>query len=120
MVNGPAPAEVSGSVAAEAGIGSSAETSGSIPSAEDVSAAEVVRAEVRRECAGKLAQAELKAEAARVGVEFPTGFIDFLDTSKLLGEDGVPSGEAIAKVIGLGRPPAESSMRVSLDVRQRQ
>lgn len=108
-----------GPASAEAGVSSSAEPPGDIPSAGDASVAEVARTEVRREYAGKLAQAELKAEAARVGVEFPAEFLDFLDTSKLLGEDGNPSDEVIAKVIGLGRPPAKGPVRVSLDIRHR-
>ncbi|MGW2319866.1 hypothetical protein [Streptomyces sp. GS7] len=58
--------------------------------------AEAIRAEIQREYAGRLAQAELRAEAAKAGVDFPDGFIDLLDLSKLLGEDGEPAAEAIA------------------------
>lgn len=108
-----------GSDSAEAGVSSSAEAPGGVPSVGDASAAEMARTELRREYAGRLAQAELKAEAARVGVEFPAGFLDFLDASKLLGEDGNPSDEVIAKIIGLGHPPAKSPVHVSLDIRHR-
>ncbi|MEU9879897.1 hypothetical protein [Streptomyces phaeochromogenes] len=52
--------------------------------------AEAIRAEIRREYAGKLAQAEVKAQAAKAGIAIPEGFADYLDTSKLLGEDGQP------------------------------
>ncbi|MEU4211190.1 hypothetical protein AB0F13_14550 [Streptomyces sp. NPDC026206] len=97
---------------------------------------EAIRAEAMREYADQLAQAEFRAQAAETGAEVPNGFVDYLDTSKLLGEDGRPSAEAIAKALepfkskkpefpqlmGVGYyrgSPAPSSPRVSLDVRKR-
>ncbi|WP_405998612.1 hypothetical protein [Streptomyces sp. NBC_00829] len=61
--------------------------------------AEAIRADIHREYAGKLAQAEMKAQAAKAGIALPEGFADYLDTSKLLGEDGQPSSEAVAKLL---------------------
>ncbi|GGV14525.1 hypothetical protein [Streptomyces spectabilis] len=97
---------------------------------------ESVRAEVRREYAAKLAQAELKAHAAQAGIKLAEGFTDYLDSSKLLGEDGSPSAEAIAKALeplkpaepefpqiqGMGYypgPPFRPTPGVSLDIRNR-
>lgn len=98
--------------------------------------ADSIRAEVQREYAAKLAQAELRAQAAQAGIKLGEGFTDYLDASKLLGEDGTPSAEAIGRalapllpakpdyphLVGAGfhrsgdRVPAR---RVSLDVRKR-
>ncbi|WP_159399645.1 hypothetical protein [Streptomyces alboflavus] len=94
-----------------------------------------VRAEVQREYAAKLAQAELKAHAAQAGIKLADGFTDYLDASKLLGEDGTPSAEAIAKALeplkpaepefprlkGMGYYPGpfQPAPRVSLDIRNR-
>ncbi|MBT2401065.1 hypothetical protein [Streptomyces sp. ISL-100] len=61
--------------------------------------AEEVRAGIHRENAGKLAQAELKAQAAQAGIKLPDGYTDYLDTSKLLGEDGNPSAESIGEAL---------------------
>ncbi|MGW7364815.1 hypothetical protein ACWGI8_15630 [Streptomyces sp. NPDC054841] len=58
-----------------------------------------IRAEVQREYAAKLAQAELKVQAAQSGIELGHGFTDYLDASKLLGEDGNPSAEAIGEAL---------------------
>lgn len=96
---------------------------------------ETVRAEVQREYAAKLARAELKAQAAQAGINLSDGFTDYLDTSKLLGEDGTPSAKAISKALeplkpaepkypqvqGMGYYPASlrSVPPVSLDVRKR-
>ncbi|BCM65772.1 hypothetical protein EASAB2608_01106 [Streptomyces sp. EAS-AB2608] len=98
---------------------------------------DTVRAEVQREYAAKLAHAELRAQAAQSGIKLGDGFTDYLDASKLLGEDGTPSAEAIGKalapfaaaqqpqfphLVGAGfhrdgdRVPAR---RVSLDIRKR-
>ncbi|MCM2429348.1 hypothetical protein [Streptomyces sp. RKAG337] len=97
---------------------------------------EAIRAQVAHEYAGKLAHAELRFQAAKDGVELPAGFTDFLDASKLVGDDGQPSAEAIgnllepfkaAKIpqypqgIGLGRQGGytDSHPTVSLDARNR-
>ncbi|MFI5944401.1 hypothetical protein ACIBCB_29730 [Streptomyces uncialis] len=61
--------------------------------------ADFIRAEVQREYAAKLAAAELKAQAARGGINMPDGFTEYLDFSKLLGEDGSPSAEAIGMAL---------------------
>ncbi|MEV5378043.1 hypothetical protein AB0L26_19000 [Streptomyces nondiastaticus] len=61
--------------------------------------ADSIRAEVQREYATKLAQAELRAQAAQAGIKLGEGFTDYLDASKLLGEDGAPSAEAIGKAL---------------------
>lgn len=58
-----------------------------------------VRAEVEREYSGKLARAELKGYAAQAGITLPDGFTEYLDGSKLLGEDGKPSAEAMDKAL---------------------
>ncbi|MER6502300.1 hypothetical protein ABT218_23705 [Streptomyces sp. NPDC001455] len=99
--------------------------------------ADSVRAEVQREYAAKLAQAELKAHAAQAGIKLGEGFTDYLDASKLLGEDGTPSAEAIGKALaplaGAQEPapqlmgagyhrggyPVQQHRRVSLDIRKR-
>ncbi|MEI5099546.1 hypothetical protein RB200_14315 [Streptomyces sp. PmtG] len=97
-----------------------------------------VRAEVQREYAAKLAKAEFRAQAAQVGVTLGEGFTEYLDTSKLLGEDGTPSAEAITRALAPMIPerPSEFAQlvgagfhrsgdrvqqhpRVSLDVRKR-
>ncbi|MFD9433708.1 hypothetical protein [Streptomyces sp. NPDC060002] len=96
-----------------------------------------IRAEVEREYAGQLARAELKNHAAQVGINLPDGFTDYLDASKLLGEDGKPSTEAMDKalvpfkpkgptfpqLVGAGNnrdgSPISERRRVSLDVRKR-
>ncbi|GAA2231927.1 hypothetical protein GCM10010232_18260 [Streptomyces amakusaensis] len=66
-----------------------------------------VRAEVQREYAAKLAAAELRTRAAKDGITLPDGFTDFLDSSKLLGEDGSPSVEAIGKALAPWAVPKE-------------
>ncbi|MCZ4101710.1 hypothetical protein [Streptomyces sp. H39-C1] len=105
-----------------------------VPAAPDP--VEAIRAQVAQEYAGKLAHAELRFQAARNGVELPAGFTDFLDASKLVGDDGQPSAEAIGNLlepfkaakppqylqgIGLGRQGGytDSHPTVSLDARNR-
>lgn len=97
---------------------------------------DAVRAEVQREYATKLVAAELRAYAAQAGIKLPDGFTDYLDASKLLGEDGSPSAEAIARALqplkpaepefpqlkGMGYHPGpafRSIPRISLDIRKR-
>lgn len=97
---------------------------------------DAVRAEVQREYATKLAKAELRTQAAQAGIKLGDGFTDYLDASKLLGEDGNPSAEAIGKALaplaaaqepkfapiagaGYNRNGPPSVRRVSLDVRNR-
>ncbi|MGI5398527.1 hypothetical protein ACQEVG_03520 [Streptomyces sp. CA-135486] len=95
---------------------------------------EAIRTEIHREYAGKLAQAEMKTQAAKAGIALPEGFADYLDTSKLLGEDGQPSSEAVAKLLesfqpepkfpqlagtGRSRDAAPLVRHVSLDARRR-
>ncbi|MCC2278507.1 hypothetical protein LKL35_24230 [Streptomyces sp. ET3-23] len=99
--------------------------------------AETIRAEVRREYAGKLAQAELRAQAARTGAEISDAHVEHLDLSKLVDENGNPSAEVIAAILQPYQKPAEPKFpqlmgaghyrggpfpparRVSLDVRKR-
>ncbi|MGW6529660.1 hypothetical protein [Streptomyces venezuelae] len=97
-----------------------------------------IRAEVAREFAGRLARAETETQAAKAGITLPQGFTDYLDSSRLLGEDGNPSVEAIAKVLepfqtekepifpqiaGVGRSSPDAytyqGPRASLDARNR-
>ncbi|MBB5118016.1 hypothetical protein GO001_23805 [Streptomyces sp. NRRL B-1677] len=75
----------------------------SMPAAVDLDA---IRAEVIREYADELTRAEFKVQAAEAGAKIPDGFMDYLDTSKLLGEDGLPSAEAIARVVEPFTPKA--------------
>ncbi|QFQ97908.1 hypothetical protein F9278_18680 [Streptomyces phaeolivaceus] len=107
---------------------------------EGVSAdpSDAVRAEVEREFAGRLARAEMENQAAKAGITLPQGFTDYLDSSRLIREDGNPSAEAIAKVLepfqtekeplfpqltGAGRSHPDAFQyqgpRVSLDARHR-
>ncbi|MEU3601678.1 hypothetical protein ABZ714_23600 [Streptomyces sp. NPDC006798] len=97
--------------------------------------ADSIRAEIQREYAAKLAAAELRTQAAKDGITFPDGFTDFLDSSKLVGDDGSPSVEAIGRVLapwaaakepefpqlrGAGNyKPMSPEPRMSLDVRKR-
>ncbi len=98
---------------------------------------EYARVEVEREYAGRLAHAELRAQAAQAGIKLSDGFTDYLDPSKLLGEDGTPSAEAIGKALAPFKPseptfshlvgagpnrdgsPMPERRPVSLDVRKR-
>ncbi|MFI8106475.1 hypothetical protein [Streptomyces sp. NPDC086023] len=97
---------------------------------------ETVRAEVQREYAIKLVKAELRVQAAQAGIKLGDGFTDYLDASKLLGEDGNPSTEAIGQALaplaaaqeskfaplagaGYNRNGPPPARRISLDVRQR-
>ncbi|WP_370419565.1 hypothetical protein AB8O64_14605 [Streptomyces sp. QH1-20] len=109
------------------------ETPQPMPAAVD---ADAIRAEVMREYSDQLTQAEFKAQVAEAGAKIPDGLMDYLDTSKLLGDDGRPSAEVIARVLepfmpkkpefpqlmGMGYyrgSPVPSAPRVSLDVRKR-
>ncbi|EFG07222.1 Hypothetical protein SCLAV_2149 [Streptomyces clavuligerus] len=84
----------------------------------------------------RLAHAELRVEATRAGIDLPDGFVELLDLSKLLGEDGEPSADAIGLALqpfqelkkpkfiqnlGLGRqgPSYAPAAHVSLDARER-
>ncbi|MFJ6790442.1 hypothetical protein [Streptomyces angustmyceticus] len=93
-----------------------------------------VRSEVEREYSGKLARAELKGYAAQAGINLPNGFTEYLDGSKLLGEDGKPSAEAMDQALAPFKPafpqlvgaghnsdgrPIPAHPRISLDVRKR-
>ncbi|WP_159037028.1 hypothetical protein [Streptomyces specialis] len=68
---------------------------------------DAIRAEIRAEYAGKLALAELKAAAARSGIELPSAFTACLNTSALLAEDGSPSAEAIEGALSAFVPKPE-------------
>ncbi|MFE6688002.1 hypothetical protein ACFVFQ_16180 [Streptomyces sp. NPDC057743] len=115
---------------------STPQTDSHSPAAVPADGSDAVRAEVQREYAAKLAQAELKVHAAQAGIKLSSEFADYLDTSKLLGEDGNPSPEAIAKALEPLKPsqpefpqikgmgyfpgsPFQPAPRVSLDVRKR-
>ncbi|MFD6112866.1 hypothetical protein ACFWG0_22510 [Streptomyces yangpuensis] len=97
---------------------------------------EAVRAEVQREYATRLAKAEVRIQAAQAGIKLGDGFTDYLDTSKLLDENGNPSAEAIGKAlaplaaaqeprfapiagVGYNRYDPPAVRRPSLDVRKR-
>ncbi|MBT2508086.1 hypothetical protein J7I98_19785 [Streptomyces sp. ISL-98] len=43
---------------------------------------DAIRAEIQREYAGKLARTEIKAQAAKAGINLPEDFAGYLDTSK--------------------------------------
>ncbi|MEU9102391.1 hypothetical protein [Streptomyces sp. NPDC048361] len=117
---------------------SDAQTDSHYQTAVPTDPSHAVRADVQREYAAKLAKAEFRAQAAQSGVTLGDGFTEYLDTSKLLGEDGTPSAEAIAKALAPmipARPSEFASLvgagfhrsgdraqqppRVSLDVRKR-
>ncbi|MEU1009576.1 hypothetical protein [Streptomyces sp. NPDC005890] len=108
-----------------------------IPKAMPADPSDSVRAEVEREYSGKLARAEFKGYAAQAGITLPDGFTEYLDGSKLLGEDGKPSAEAMDKALAPFKPkeptfphlvgsgpnrsggPLPEPRRISLDVRKR-
>lgn len=73
--------------------------------------AEAIRAEVQSEYAGKLAHAELRAQAAKDGISLPEGFTEYLNTSKLLEEDGSPSVKEIAKLLEPFQPKAPTYLQ---------
>ncbi|MFF1794823.1 hypothetical protein ACFVXQ_11495 [Kitasatospora sp. NPDC058263] len=54
-----------------------------------------IRSEIHQEYATRLVHAELRIRTAVGGFQFPDGFLDLLDSSKLLGEDGEPCTDAI-------------------------
>ncbi|MFJ2778561.1 hypothetical protein [Kitasatospora sp. NPDC087315] len=72
---------------------------------------EAVREEARKdalaEMAPHLARAMIKAQAAQAGSEFPDAAFKFLDISKLLGEDGLPSSEIVGEAIAPFLKPAK-------------
>ncbi|MET8825092.1 hypothetical protein ABZX40_12440 [Streptomyces sp. NPDC004610] len=108
-----------------------------IPEARPAEPADAVRAEVEREYSGRLTRAELRAYAAESGITVPDGYADYLDLSKLVGEDGKPSAEAMGEALapfGPGRSafphlagaqhnrgglPFSERRSLSLDVRKR-
>ncbi|MFF7467969.1 hypothetical protein [Streptomyces sp. NPDC008092] len=108
-----------------------------IPEAMPADPSHSVRAEVEQEYAGRLARAELKVHAAQAGISLPDGFTDYLDASKLIGEDGKPSADAMDKALASFKPqepmfpaligaghnrdgsPIPERRRISLDVRKR-
>ncbi|MCX4684688.1 hypothetical protein OG401_10265 [Kitasatospora purpeofusca] len=69
------------------------------PEAMPADPAQAIRAEIHREYAGKLALAELRAQAAKDEITLPDGFTDFLDMSKLLDTDGQPVEDVINQVL---------------------
>jgi hypothetical protein len=80
------------------------EDPGSLPATPEVLAApvdptEAIRAEMHREYAGRLALAELRAQAVKDEINLPEGFTDFLDMSKILGDNGQPAEESIKQVL---------------------
>ncbi|WP_161801076.1 hypothetical protein [Kitasatospora griseola] len=85
------------------------------PETTQVDPAEAIRAEVHREYAGRLAQAELRAQAALDGIAFPDGFLGLLDMYKLLGDDGEPCADAIALAL---KPFQATRSRNSLSFRE--
>ncbi|HWU07414.1 MAG TPA: hypothetical protein VN520_13725 [Streptomyces sp.] len=113
---------------------SDSQTDSHSPAQRPADGSDAVLAELHREYSTKLATAELKAHAAQAGINLPNGFTDYLDASKLLGEDGNPSNEAITKALTPLMPKTEFPQiagtgyyrhnpvpvrRVSLDVRNR-
>lgn len=66
-------------------------------------ALEAARAEGRKaayeELGKELAFAQVAATAAKNGVSLPDGVTDFIDTSRLLGEDGRPNSDAITSFV---------------------
>ncbi|MES9510180.1 hypothetical protein ABWJ92_27805 [Streptomyces sp. NPDC000609] len=75
--------------------------------------ADAIRAEVQREYSAKLARAEVRVHAAQAGISLPDGFADYLDTSKLLGEDGNPSTEAMNRALASFKPSEPSFPHVA-------
>ncbi|MFD0279167.1 hypothetical protein ACFVHB_35450 [Kitasatospora sp. NPDC127111] len=83
------------------------EAPGSVPASPEVPAtqadptdpSDVLRAEIHQEYSTRLVHAELRVQAALGGFQFPDGFLDLLDSSKLLGEDGEPNTDVISLVI---------------------
>ncbi|UFQ16405.1 MULTISPECIES: hypothetical protein [Streptomyces] len=65
---------------------------------EQEKALEAARAEARKAVAGefgtRLAEAELRAQAAKVGVELPS--LEYLNVGSFVTEDGTVNGEAVA------------------------
>ncbi|WP_431041415.1 hypothetical protein ACQUSR_05615 [Streptomyces sp. P1-3] len=96
---------------------------------------EAIRAEIQQEFSERLVTAELRARAAEDGIKLPEGITDFLDFSKMMGEDGQPRADIIEKILtpfagekepkfpqleGLGyHRSSYTSSPVSLDARKR-
>ncbi|MFE2108282.1 hypothetical protein ACFXAF_20795 [Kitasatospora sp. NPDC059463] len=97
---------------------------------------EAIRAEIHQEYSTRLVHAELRIQAALGGFQFPDGFLNLLDSSKLLGEDGEPSADAISLALkpfdelrkpewpqlqgaGFHRGSPYNSAPISLDARNR-
>ncbi|MFM9441803.1 hypothetical protein [Streptomyces acidiscabies] len=62
--------------------------------------AEAIRAEIHQEYAGRLVEAEVRVQAAKDGITLPEGYSRYLNLSEMIGEDGNPSADAIASVLG--------------------
>ncbi|MFJ4791915.1 hypothetical protein [Kitasatospora purpeofusca] len=120
------------------------ETSDSLeaaPEAEEIPAtqadpAQAIRAAIHKEYSTRLVHAELRIQAALGGFQFPEGFLDLLDSSKLLSEDGEPCADAIGLALkpfdelrkpewpqlqgaGFHRGSPYNSAPISLDARNR-
>lgn len=97
---------------------------------------DAIRSEIHQEYATRLVHAELRVQAAMGGFQFPDGFLNLLDSTKLLGEDGEPSADAISLALkpfevrrepafpelqgaGYHRGSAPTSQPPSLDARYR-
>lgn len=66
-------------------------------------ALEAARTEGRKAALAEFGQeltfAQITAEAAKAGVNLPEGVTGFIDTSRLLGEDGRPNSDAISQFV---------------------
>ncbi|MFD5562723.1 hypothetical protein [Kitasatospora griseola] len=70
--------------------------------------------DLHREYARRLAQAEMKAQAAMSGIALSDGFLSLLDCSKLIDEGGDPSADAIALVLTQFRAAQEAEFTQGL------
>jgi hypothetical protein len=72
---------------------------------------ETIREEARRETLAELVpqltHSMIRSQAAQAGSEFPDAALKFLDVSKLLGEDGLPSSEIVSEAIAPFLKPAK-------------
>ncbi|BAJ32372.1 hypothetical protein KSE_66130 [Kitasatospora setae KM-6054] len=104
------------------------------PETSQADLTQAIREEVHREFAIRLVQAEVRLQAAQAGIEIPADLMDLIDSSKLLGEGGQPSQEAIdvllsavrtepvfAPLVGAGhhRGGTPTASSFSLDARRR-
>ncbi|MFE0151394.1 hypothetical protein ACFWY5_29905 [Nonomuraea sp. NPDC059007] len=69
---------------------------------EDAKAA--AKAEALAEFGGKLAEAELRTQAARAGVELPDSISRFVNVSALLDDSGQPNAAAISEFVSTLAP----------------